>query len=169
MSEEPGWVEILERPPLTVLDSTRPPDLVTEMQERLGALLDAHGCEPTLEGWRQLAVKFALKHEPALRITTPVEPHPGRGAKQKAERWGWRSAVRSAARRHGSNQAGAEYVHKNFADTPQVGTLKNLPGLAIPFPDEWRRYDYQAVAEAAAITAAAHLRAPEEEPQGRHD
>ena len=28
--------------------------------------------------------------------------------------------------------------------------LGNLPSASVPFPDEWRRYDYAAIAEAAA-------------------
>jgi len=46
--------------------------LTAQFMVRLGALLTAHHCEASPEGWRELAVTLALRYEPTFKDVSPV-------------------------------------------------------------------------------------------------
>lgn len=65
--------DVLARKPVQIGDETKVDDLVPEMRERIGALLDLYGCDDSLEGWRALALALAMAHEPVFRLETPAD------------------------------------------------------------------------------------------------
>lgn len=54
------------------LDSSDEPALTAQFMARLGALLTAHHCEASPEGWRRLAVMLALRHESTFKDASLV-------------------------------------------------------------------------------------------------
>lgn len=146
--------EALGRPPLRIDDSTTPDSLEVELQERLEALLASHnGMEPTLEGWRGLALALALRHEPAFQIETPVDRDSmgGRPA-------GWtgfivRSAVKAELRRGAKSiRAAAKVVAERFGLSSS--RVQNIMSDQPSPPDVLRRRKYELIVEKAVASAA---------------
>lgn len=161
----PEWVLTLGKKPIRVLDST-PDDVLTDaMEERLTAIMRRYGCEPTPEGWRELALTLALSHEPALRIETPVDRRHGEGgAEPTIEPFIWRSKMASAMKRLGSKKAAAEYLSKTAPNAPSTAALQNLvtpaamqKAKATGGPRQWRRDRYELRAETALRRAAVRI------------
>jgi hypothetical protein len=129
----------------------------TEIEERLAILLDLHSCDPSLEGWRTLAIRLALRHEPLLAIETPVDRDDGDpGRKSTQSNFIWRRAVKSE-QRNGAKSAteAAHRVRAKFPDAPSVKTLCNIAsgkGKAVPM-----RAAYELTVEIAAEAAARRL------------
>ncbi len=58
-------------PPLDV--DQEPEKLFLDMCERLREVFDKYGCEPTPEGWQQLAVELMVTHEPAIKTVNSMQ------------------------------------------------------------------------------------------------
>jgi hypothetical protein len=58
-------------PPLNV--DQEPEKLFHETCERLQKVFDKYGCEPTPEGWQQLALELIMKYEPAIRTVNSAQ------------------------------------------------------------------------------------------------
>lgn len=70
------------------LDSSDEPALTTQFMVRLGALLTAHHCEASPEGWRQLAVMLALSYEPTFKdVSLDNRQGPGEPPMSKPDTW----------------------------------------------------------------------------------
>lgn len=151
------WIyEALSRKPLRILDATTASDIAAEIQKRLEALLASSGCEPTPDGWRQLAVILALRHEPAFQIETPVD-RASKGGRHK----GWadfalKSRMKAKMRAGLSNKDAAIEIHR---ETPSIaiGHAKNAPSRPAAMPDDMALWRYKHVAEDAAMAAAKKL------------
>ena len=50
------------------IDLDRNGSLASELKTRLEALFEKYGCDPTPVGWRELALRLAIEHEPALAV-----------------------------------------------------------------------------------------------------
>jgi hypothetical protein len=180
----PAWV--LSQPPIDLRDVTGE-HLIQEFQERLGALLESTGNEPTPEGWRNLATHLAIQYEPALQVVTSADPLPGSGRPSKDVpqwiMWGAIVSRKRAMERKAdgkiTHKAAVMAVHKDmstleraarrhaFADpestieiakTPSLKTMMNMK--APRFPQAWRRLDLVIEAEHAARKAAGRLTVP---------
>jgi hypothetical protein len=137
----------LDRPPLRIFDVTKPAELVPEMEERLAAVLWRYQCTPTPDGWRDLAIKLLLEHEPAFKVETPVDGIPGDDGSQ----WWWILQLNQLAERVGKAQAAREVA--KLPDAPSAGRLRNLfseieRGEVKP-PRSFRRLGYVMKAEEA--------------------
>ncbi len=149
-------VEALRRPPIRIDDETTPEMIEAEIRERLQALLAAHnGLEPTLEGWRELALALALQYEPAFQIETPADRDSMGGRPAGWTGFAVRSAMKAELRRGAkSERAAAKVVGPRFGISPK--TAQNL--MTTPSaPDEIRRLKYETMAQKAATMAAARL------------
>jgi hypothetical protein len=121
------WQFALARAPIRVLDATTPQDITDEMQVRLDAVLRMYECTPTPEGWRQLALKLALAHEPALRTETPVDRQKGEaGAEPSSDRFFLLWRLNSAKKRLGSAAAAAREIAKQSLGELSEASLRNL-------------------------------------------
>jgi hypothetical protein len=58
-------------PPLNV--DQEPEKLSHDTCERLQKVFDKYGCEPTTEGWQQLALELMLTYEPAIRTVNSAQ------------------------------------------------------------------------------------------------
>jgi hypothetical protein len=85
--EVPECARILSRPPIDIR-FIKDEDLYQEFRTRIVALLEANMVEAGVDGWRELAIKLAMTHEPAFQIITKVDPLPGSGRPQNQSRWG---------------------------------------------------------------------------------
>jgi hypothetical protein len=47
-------------------------ELFHDTSERLREIFDKYGCEPTPEGWQQLALELMLAHEPAIKTVNAM-------------------------------------------------------------------------------------------------
>jgi hypothetical protein len=47
--------------------------LSRDIYERLLKIFEKYGCEPTPEGWQQLALELTLAHEPAIKIVNSMQ------------------------------------------------------------------------------------------------
>ena len=152
----------LFREPISITDETTAEDLTEEIEERLSALLSYYNCDASPEGWRDLALRLALEHEPAMKIETPADRKPGKGGREPGfAPLMWRSAMRAEMRKGATGAAAARTVRKRFAKNPKlpgIGRLKNLASsAAIAQPRILARARYVWVAEAAARAAADRL------------
>lgn len=88
MTDEYDWVAdllaVLDRDPLRIDPANITPAEVAELRERIEALLELHGCEPTLEGWREIAIRLAFDHVRALRVIVPGMKDPKRPGRPRA-------------------------------------------------------------------------------------
>ncbi|WP_461319677.1 hypothetical protein [Bradyrhizobium barranii] len=146
--------EALSRPPLRIDDSTTPESLEVELQERLEALLASHnGLEPTLEGWRDLALALALRHEPAFQIETPVDRDSMGGRPARWTGFTVRSAVKAELRKGAKSQrAAAKVVAEMFGLS--LSRVQNIMSDPPSPPDVLRRRKYELVVEMAGAIAA---------------
>lgn len=146
--------EALGRPPLRVDDSTTPESLELELQERLEALLASHnGMEPTLEGWRGLALALALRHEPAFQVETPVDRDSMGGRPAGWTGFTVRSAVKAELRKGAKSQrAAAKVVAAKLGLS--LKRVQNIMSDPPSHPDVLRRRKYELVAEKAVASAA---------------
>lgn len=182
------WAKVLKRRPIRVAGEGDAQRFARELEERLDALLGVHGCSPTHEGWRTLAVRLALEHEKAFKTNLPP-PEKRKGAPAKPDRYIWRHQVMKTARRsaglkqdpatgewppipRGALQDAAKTVHRELQaaahaakrrgekplHVPSVGTLANLPSKPVPFPEVWDKVDAVMI-EYAALEAAERLEA----------
>ena len=71
--EVPWYERVLSRAPIAIEETVSDGALAIELLERLGALLESYHCDATPEGWRNLALRLAIKHEPGLRIELPID------------------------------------------------------------------------------------------------
>jgi hypothetical protein len=76
----PEWANVFDEDPLELNEKTDIEAFVASLERRLDALLQLHGCSPTPDGWRTLALKLALgftlngknlKNKNPLKIITP--------------------------------------------------------------------------------------------------
>jgi len=58
-------------PPLDVDQGTE--KLSHDLCKRLRSVFDKYGCEPTPEGWQQLALELMLTYEPAIKIVNSAQ------------------------------------------------------------------------------------------------
>ncbi|MFZ1006895.1 MAG: hypothetical protein WAN65_08670 [Candidatus Sulfotelmatobacter sp.] len=58
-------------PPLDV--DQEPEELFHDICERLRKVFEKYGCEPTPEGWQQLAVELMVAHEPAIKMVNSMQ------------------------------------------------------------------------------------------------
>ena len=125
-------IEVLSRPPVMISDDTTVDALSAEFAERLEALLLLHnGLEPSLEGWRDLALALALEHEPAFKIETPAD-RVGRSGKE-GRPVGWtglamKSAMRAEMRKGKTQTKAAEAVAPRFTSDRTHTAGKYSPG-----------------------------------------
>lgn len=132
-SDLPEWAAPLTAGPI-VLDADTPAEtLSAALEERLAALLRLYGCDPTPEGWKDLALRLALEHRvadtPIMEVRTPVDREPGSGGRPidpKQQRWV--HAVRREMRADPSltAKAAAAKVKKNHKDAPSGARLQNI-------------------------------------------
>lgn len=148
--------------PIRILDKTSDEELAAAMAERLAFVFELYQFEPTPDGWRELALRLALKHEPALHIETPFDRQPGGGAEPTIDAFIYRSAMVAATKRLGTAKAASEEVSKKFPDAPSPAALRNLVTPAgrrkAQGPRQWRLDPYemrafQALSRAAALLA----------------
>ncbi|MET3997250.1 hypothetical protein ABID65_008930 [Bradyrhizobium sp. S3.9.2] len=146
--------EALSRSPIRVDDSTTPESLELELQERLDALLAHHnGLEPTLEGWRDLALALALRYEPAFQIETPVDRDSMGGRPAGWAGFTIRSATKAELRRGAKSQrAAAKVVAERFGLS--LSRVQNIMSDPPSPPDVLRRRKYELVVEKACGMAA---------------
>lgn len=153
----PEAVEALSREPLWVLDATTADDLVDEMADRLAALLTAHNLDANAEGWFQLALELALKHEPAFQIKT-VADRTDRGGRPVG--WGGfvlRSRMKQKMRDGLNQAAAAKAIQKETRGGISAKTAENAMSRKGPPPDEMRRWKYEWTAADALQKAARKL------------
>jgi hypothetical protein len=96
--EVPECARILSRPPIDIR-FMNDEDLYQEFRTRIAALLEANMVQAGGDGWRELAIKLAMAHEPAFQIITKVDPLPGSGRPQDQSRWGIISDFRVSVKR----------------------------------------------------------------------
>lgn len=154
-----GWIaEILGRSPIRIDGYTDETALTEEMTERLDALLQSNNCDASPEGWRDLAIALALKHEPAFKIETPVDRTGQSGAGGRPVDWKpWimRQMMRQATKKFGSRkEAGKRLARKH---SPSAKTFENMLSREQPLPDDMRRWDFEWKADRAIRKAAQHL------------
>lgn len=146
--------EALGRPPLRIDDSTTPDSLEAELQERLEALLASHnGMEPTLEGWRGLALALALQHEPAFQIETPVDRDSMGGRPAGWTGFTIRSAVKAELRKGAKSQRAAAKIVATRVGL-SLSRVQNIMSEPPSPPDVLRRRKYELIAEKALASAA---------------
>ncbi|MDX8517953.1 hypothetical protein [Mesorhizobium dulcispinae] len=155
----PHWVDVLGRGPMAVDEGTSDDELAAEMAERLQALLASHnGLEPTADGWRQLALELALKHEPAFQIETPVDRNGRSGIGGRPVGWQTfvlRSLMRAEMRKGANQKEAARKVARSTGKA--AGTLNNVLSRRAQAPDSMRRAPFEWKAERAAKLAARKL------------
>jgi len=152
-----AWIyETLSRPPLRIDDHPDEPAIAVEMRERLEALLAANMLEPTPEGWRDLALALAMKHEPAFQIETPVDRATLGGRPVGWSRFANRSRMKSAMKRGLTQKQAAEVLHK---ETPRIAkkTFQNAMSAGGQPPDDAARWKYERTADRAVRVAAREL------------
>lgn len=157
----PWYIEVLGRPPIRIMSDTKAEDLVSEMTERLEALMAAHiGVEPTADGWRQLAIELALEHEPAFRIETPVDRLGKSGAGGRPS--GWRNFMDRTAMKQElrnnpgiSNREAARRIAKRTGR--KESTLKDVLSKPASPPDAMRILPYKITRDRAAEMAAKYM------------
>jgi hypothetical protein len=86
----------LGRPPIDL--RWAPEEIEAEYGERLQALLDEHGLDADLQGWRELAINLAIQFHPAFQVKAR-QRLPVAGRPIKSLRWYWRQQVLSRARK----------------------------------------------------------------------
>lgn len=147
----------LARPPLRVDDETSVADLVPELQDRLGALLELHGCDAAAEGWQKLALALAIQHEPAFMIETPADRTGRSGAGGRPvgmQTWRLRHEWLKEMKGGGSERAIASRLEKRLgikAETIRSAVRRDAKS------DKMRRADYVVIAQAALRAAAEAL------------
>lgn len=76
----PEWAKAFDEDPLELNEETDAEAFVVALERRLDAILQFHGCSPTPDGWRSLALKLALgfslkgknlNNKNPLKIITP--------------------------------------------------------------------------------------------------
>jgi hypothetical protein len=139
--EVPECARILSRPPIDIR-FIEDEDLFQEFRTRIAALLEANMVEAGGNGWRELAIKLAMAHEPAFQVITKVDSMPGSGRPQDASRWGIiadlknkikraQAAANQAAERSGKPvikvniTAIASQVHKKWSTWIAAARRKN--------------------------------------------
>ena len=157
----PEWVEVLGRAPIAVADGTTEDELAAEMAERLSALLKSeNGLEPTAEGWRQLALKLALKYEPAFQIETPEDRTGDSGMGGRPVGMGnfvLRSRMKAQIRTGKTQAEAARAVAKESKGRITFKTANNALSRKSQAPDSLRRAPFEWKAERAMRAAAAKL------------
>lgn len=157
----PWYIEVLGRGPIRIMADTKAEDLVSEMAERLEALMTAHnGLYPTADGWRQLAIELALQHEPSFQIETPVDRTGKSGAGGRPS--GWRNfSDRTAMKQELRNNPGIstrEAARRLAKRTGRnEGTLRNVLSKPSSPPDAMRRLPYEITTARAAEMAARYV------------
>jgi hypothetical protein len=165
-------VSILKRPPID-LQSISDSDLEDELEERIGALLSFYGCEATAEGWRGLALKLALKHEPMLKIITPADRVPGAGGREPEETFRYLFMLNNARKKYKSNAETAKGIHRELKKTrgkngtvPSVRRLQNILSEAaagrVPHPRWMQRLAFEQRIDAVMTKAIEALEAAQE-------
>ncbi|MBB4065478.1 hypothetical protein [Gellertiella hungarica] len=158
MEEDPEWVEVLGRPPMAVTEHTDETVLAGEMAERLDALLRAHnGLEPNAEGWRQLALELALKHEPLFKIETPVDRDSVGGRPVGMGNFILRSRMKSEMRQAKTQSEAARTIERQSKGEISKKTALNSLSRKAPVADEIRRLPFEWKAERAIQMAARKL------------
>ncbi|APG09884.1 hypothetical protein BKD09_16250 [Bradyrhizobium japonicum] len=160
MMDDEGFEPIADTlacPPIQIDDRTTPDSIEAELRERLEALLASHnGLEPTLEGWRDLALALALRHEPAFQIETPADRMGRSGIGGRPAGWtGFtvRSAVKAELRRGAKSQrVAAKVVAERFGLS--LSRVQNIMSERPSPPDVLRRRKYELVVEKACAMAA---------------
>ncbi|MFD2675988.1 hypothetical protein [Camelimonas lactis] len=151
------WIhETLDRPPLRIDDHTDAPALAAELRERLEALLAAHMLEPTPDGWRDLALALAAKHEPAFQIETPVDRESLGGRPAGWSRFVNRSRMKSAMRAGLNQKQAAQQIHRETPDV-SASTAQNAMSGAKRIPDQMARWQYERILDRAFHAAAKAL------------
>lgn len=157
----PWYIEVLGRPPIKIMSDTKAEDLVTEMAERLEALMTAHnGLYPTSDGWRQLAIELALEYEPAFQIETPVDRTGKSGAGGRPS--GWRNfSDRTAMKQELRNNPGISIREAARRIAKRTGrkesTLKDVLSKPASPPDAMRILPYKIIRARAAEMAAKYV------------
>ena len=107
--------------------------LTAQFMVRLGALLTAHHCEASPEGWRELAVTLALRYEPTFKDVSPVNQQGSDEPPEfKSDAWAnARLLKRQIESRATSQEEAAELFPKNFFETAKL--LDQHPGADQPF------------------------------------
>lgn len=149
------WLdEVMSREPMTINDDTDMDELTDEMSERLEAVMATYnGCEPTLDGWRKLAMAIALDYHPLFKIVTPVDlKHKKGGAKVGFENVARKSAMKAEMKDGATQRQVAEKLAKKFNVTAK--TLENLMKRKAPSPDVMTRTTYVLKAERALEQAS---------------
>lgn len=153
------WIdEALSRDPIPVSDDTDDCVIALELEERLRALLGANQCEPTEIGWRELALKLALRHEPAFRLETPADRTGPSGLGGRPVGWGTfalRSRMKAEMRKGATQKEAAKIVSRRTGIA--IGTANNVLARKSPAPDVLRRARFEWKAERAMKLAADKL------------
>lgn len=157
MSDYPH--DVLARRPIRISDETKVGDLVPEMRERIGALLNLYGCEASLEGWRKLALTLAMAHEPAFKLETPADRTGSRsgigGRPVSMETFRLRSEWSKEMNAGGSERAIAARLEKRLGIPAE--TIRSRVRRKQPMPDSMSRAAYTVMAEYALADAAETL------------
>lgn len=154
----PGWVGVLQRGPIRVMDDTSPESLANEMAERLEALLQSHnGLEPTAEGWRQLALELALKYDPAFELETPVDRKSIGGRPVGMGGFILRSQMKSEMRKGKNQSEAARVIARQSKGKITAKTAAQALSRNAPAPDFMRRAPYEWRADNAMRAAARKL------------
>lgn len=154
----PAWVEVLGRPPIAVTEHTDDAALAEEMAERLDALLRSHnGLEPTAEGWRQLALELAMKHDPLFKIETPVDRESLGGRPVGMGNFILRSRMKGEMRKGKTQSEAARTIERESKGQISKKTALNSLSRNAPAADDVRRLPYEWKAERAIQMAARKL------------
>lgn len=153
------WIaEALSRAPIKVADYADEEVITAEMSDRLEALLAANGCEPTAEGWRELALALAMRHEPAFALETPADRtgKSGSGGRPTGfANFALRSRMKKEMAKGVSQSEAARRVARKIGVAE--GTAMNALSRRAPSPDIIRRAPYDQIAHRALKAAARKL------------
>lgn len=132
--DAPWCAEVLAKPPVVVRDGTEVSDIVGPLQEKLEAVMEIYGCDPTPEGWRKLALSLVLDMQEGRRVVskTPYSRReagkPGRPPVDSTWVSLMAQEIRNAVNRGESITAkqAADRVKKIHKDAPSVRRLENI-------------------------------------------
>jgi hypothetical protein len=118
-------VRVLKRPPID-LQSISDADLEDELEDRLEALLLLYQCG----GWKDLAIKLALKYERALKIITPVDRKPRQGGREPGnETLSYLWALNQERKKCKTDAEAAKLVHKKLKGRTHAPSLRRLQNI----------------------------------------
>jgi hypothetical protein len=135
----------LDRPPIDLRWARE--KIEGEYAERLQALLDEHGLDADLQGWRELAINLAIEFHPAFKVKAR-QKLPVSGRPIKSLRWFWRQQVLSRAKKvmasrqakghklRGARAQAAKEVHEELVRAElRAIVLAQRSGKSVHIPD----------------------------------